>query len=170
MHGYANYGLCTIPVNARSLLGCAKPFLVQRMRDTNPINITMLDHVVIRARDIERMLAFYCDVLGCRLERTLEEYGLYQLRAGASLIDLVDVNGKIGREGGGAPAADGPNMDHLCLQVDPWNDDAILAHLSSHGLNESGDLKIATRYGARGPGPSIYLADPEGNRVELKGS
>ena len=139
------------------------------MREQNPINITALDHVVIRAVDIETMLSFYCDVLGCRLERTLDQYGLYQLRAGSSLIDLVDVNGPIGQEGGGPPTAGGANMDHFCLQVQPWNEEAILAHLRHHGLGLADTLKVATRYGALGSGPSIYLSDPEGNRVELKG-
>jgi catechol 2,3-dioxygenase-like lactoylglutathione lyase family enzyme len=140
------------------------------MREQNPINITALDHVVIRAVDIETMLTFYCDVLGCRLERTLDQYGLYQLRAGASLIDLVDVDGPIGKEGGGRPVAESVNMDHFCLQVHPWNEDAILNHLQQCGVGDAGTLKVAMRYGAQGSGPSIYLNDPEGNRVELKGS
>jgi len=140
------------------------------MREQNPINITALDHVVIRAVDIEAMLSFYCDVLGCRLERTLDQYGLYQLRAGASLIDLVDVDGPIGKEGGSRPLAEAANMDHFCLQVHPWNEEAILAHLQRYSAGDAATLKVATRYGALGSGPSIYLSDPEGNRVELKGA
>jgi catechol 2,3-dioxygenase-like lactoylglutathione lyase family enzyme len=64
------------------------------------INLVALDHVVFRVRDVPAMLRFYEEVLGARLERTLEEFGLYQIRAGTALIDLVDVNGKLGREGG----------------------------------------------------------------------
>lgn len=132
----------------------------------NPINIRLIDHVVIRARDLEPMLDFYRDVLGCRLERGPGELGLAQLRAGASLIDLVDVAGKLGREGGAPPDHGAPNMDHVCLLVEPWDADAIRQHLRAHGV-EAGE--VAERYGSTGVGPSIYLRDPEGNTVELKG-
>lgn len=137
------------------------------MADANPINITCIDHVVIRANDIDAMIAFYTDVLGCRLERQLTEFGLYQLRAGATLIDLVDVSGPIGQQGGNPPDPNARNMDHFALQVTPWDAGVIEAHLKSHGtqIGEQG-----TRYGALGPGPSIYIQDPEGNTVELKGA
>jgi len=130
------------------------------------INLVALDHVVFRVRDVPAMLRFYERVLGARLERTIEELGLYQLRAGSALIDLVDINGKLGREGGGPPEANGRNVDHVCLQVLPWDGEAILSHLATHGMNEA---RISTRYGAQGYGPSIYIADPEGNTIELKG-
>jgi glyoxylase I family protein len=130
------------------------------------LNIVAIDHVVFRVRDVPAMLRFYETVLGARLERTLEEYGLWQLRLGDALIDLVDVAGKLGREGGAAPGEGGRNVDHVCLQVLPWDAEAILAHLAAHGI---ADARISTRYGAQGFGPSIYVADPEGNTIELKG-
>ena len=132
----------------------------------NPINVAGIDHVVIRVRDIRRMITFYCEVLGCRLERGPGENGLAQLRAGQSLIDLIDAAGPLGRQGGRAPAHDAPNMDHLALQVRPWNTGVIVAYLNEHGINPG---KVVRRYGAAGTGPSIYLEDPEGNNVELKG-
>jgi catechol 2,3-dioxygenase-like lactoylglutathione lyase family enzyme len=137
------------------------------MQSKNPINIRLIDHVVIRAVDIDHMVNFYCAVLGCRLERGPGDAGLAQLRAGLSLIDIVDANGPIGRQAGFAPDHSAPNMDHLCLQVEPWDTDAIRRHLRKHGV-DAGD--VASRYGASGHGPSIYLTDPEGNTVELKGS
>ena len=112
------------------------------------------------------MLRFYEDVLGARLERGLDDVGLYQIRAGNALIDLVDINGKLGQDAGSAPGDGGRNVDHVCLQVLPWDGEAILEHLRSHGV---GDASIATRYGAQGQGPSIYVDDPEGNQLELKG-
>jgi glyoxylase I family protein len=130
------------------------------------IRIGEIDHVVLRVKDMEAMQRFYCEVLGCREERRQDEIGLVQLRAGASLIDLVGVDGRIGRRGGAAPGAEGHNMDHLCLRVEDYDEAAILAHLRAHGAR-IGD--IGMRYGARGEGPSIYLFDPEGNMVELKG-
>ena len=136
------------------------------MPKQNPINITMIDHVVIRANDLSKMLEFYRDILCCQIERNLDDLKLVQLRAGNSLIDLLDAKGPLGQKGGGAPRADGHNMDHLCLQVEPWDLDDIQCHLEEHGV-EIGD--VASRYGALGNGPSIYIKDPEGNTVELKG-
>lgn len=126
-----------------------------------------LDHVVLRVSDVEKALRFYCDVLGCTEERRSESLGLIQLRAGRSLIDLVDVAGEIGLAGGPAPGRQGHNMDHLCIRVEPFDDAAIREHLAAHGI---GTGPTQTRYGAEGNGPSIYISDPEGNTVELKGS
>ena len=130
------------------------------------IRIADIDHVVLRVIDSDAMQRFYCDVLGCREERRQDEIGLVQLRAGRSLIDLVAVDGKLGRHGGAAPGAQGHNMDHLCLRVEDYDEAAILAHLKSHGVSIG---ELGSRYGAQGEGPSIYLHDPQGNMVELKG-
>jgi len=130
------------------------------------INIREIDHVVLRVKDIEAMRRFYCEALGCTVEKIQAEIGLTQLRAGRSLIDLVDVAGKLGQMGGAAPGREGRNMDHLCLRVEPFDQDAIIEHLTRHGTSV-GDIK--PRFGAEGNGISIYLADPEGNVVELKG-
>ena len=131
-----------------------------------PFVLRQLDHIVLRVRDVDAMQAFYCDVLGCSVERRQSDIGLLQLRAGASLIDLVDVDGKLGRIGGAAPGAEGRNVDHFCLRIEPFDRDALLAHLQARGVRV-GDY--GSRYGAEGEGPSQYLFDPEGNLVELKG-
>ena len=112
------------------------------------------------------MIRFYCDVLGCILDRRRDEIGLAQLRAGRSLIDLVPVDGKLGRAGGAAPGREGRNLDHFCLRVEPFDGPAIRRRLRSAGVAAG---KVAKRNGAEGDGPSIYLTDPEGNTVELKG-
>ena len=130
------------------------------------IRIADIDHVVLRVIDSDAMQRFYCDVLGCREERRQDGIGLVQLRAGRSLIDLVAIDGKLGRHGGAAPGAQGHNMDHLCLRVEDYDEAAILAHLKSHGVRIG---ELGSRYGAQGEGPSIYLYDPQGNMVELKG-
>lgn len=130
------------------------------------IRIVEIDHVVLRAGNLQAMQCFYRDVLGCREERRQDDIGLVQLRAGASLIDLVSVDGPIGRHGGAAPGAEGRNMDHVCLRVEDYDEAAILAHLRAHGVRIG---ELGMRYGAKGIGPSIYCFDPEGNMVELKG-
>jgi catechol 2,3-dioxygenase-like lactoylglutathione lyase family enzyme len=128
--------------------------------------IVHIDHLVLRVRDVERMVGFYRDVLGCGLEKVQEKLGLWQLRAGGSLIDLVDLAGPLGKAGGAAPGKEGRNVDHFCLRVEPWDEASLRAHLARHdvAVGEAG-----RRYGADGEGPSIYVGDPEGNTVELKG-
>ena len=130
------------------------------------ISIREIDHLVLRVTDLAAMMHFYCDVIGCSVERRQDEIGLIQLRAGRSLIDLVPVDGVLGRQGGAAPGVEGRNLDHLCLRVEPFDADEIRAHLERAGV-AAGD--VASRYGAEGEGPSIYVTDPEGNTVELKG-
>ena len=137
------------------------------MIEANPINLTRIDHVVLRVVDLDKMILFYRDVLGCRLERGPGDAGLAQLRAGDSLIDLVDAAGPLAGNDGRAPERDAPNMDHVCFLVQPWDVDAIVAHLRDHGV-EPGE--VASRYGALGQGPSIYFSDPEGTTIELKGA
>ena len=125
-----------------------------------------IDHVVLRVRDIDVMRRFYCDVLGATHLAYRPEFGMSHLRVGDAMIDLVEVDGLLGKPGGAAPGAEGRNMDHLCLRVEPFNQDAIVAHLRKHNVPVG---EIGSRFGAEGIGISIYLADPEGNTVELKG-
>ena len=129
------------------------------------IRIRDIDHVVFRVVDVERVSRFWIDVLGASWERQRHDIGLYQLRVGTSLVDLVPVSGTLGRQGGAAPGREGRNVDHVCFRVEPWDGDAILAHLGAHGIT----AEIVSRYGADGDGPSVYLTDSEGNGIELKG-
>lgn len=130
------------------------------------LSIREIDRVVLRVRDMAAMRRFYCDVLGAKHVADRPAFGMSHLRAGASMIDLVAVEGPLGKKGGAAPGNEGRNMDHLCLRVEPFDQDAIVAHLNRHGI-EVGEIR--RRYGAEGNGISIYVTDPEGNTVELKG-
>ena len=131
------------------------------------IRIRKLDHVVVRAKDQEKLVAFYCHVLGCTVERRLSsDIGIVQLRAGESLIDIVAVDSEIGRMGGAAPGKEGRNMDHFCVRLESFDEESIREHLNRHRVVGS---KLESRYGAEGNGPSIYIHDPEGNVIELKG-
>jgi glyoxylase I family protein len=125
-----------------------------------------IDHVVLRVRDIDAMRRFYCDVLGAAHVAYRPEFGMSHLRAGSAMIDLVEVSGPFGRAGGAAPDREGRNMDHLCLRVEPFDEKEILSYLRQHGV-VVGDVR--NRFGAEGNGVSIYVTDPEGNTVELKG-
>lgn len=125
-----------------------------------------LDHVVLRVTDVARSTQWYAAVLGCRVERILPALGLTQLRAGASLIDLVDVAGPAGKAGGAGPGRKRRNMDHFCMQLAAFDAAKIAAHLRRKGIAPG---TVGRRYGALGHGPSMYLTDPDGNTVELKG-
>jgi glyoxylase I family protein len=129
------------------------------------LTIREIDHVVIRAADPGEMKRFYCDVLGCTVEREQPELGLIQLRAGRSLIDLLTVGSGLDRAESGVPGA-GRNMDHLCLRIEHFDAEALAAHLTAHGARLGSEGR---RYGADGFGQSLYLFDPEGNMIELKG-
>jgi len=123
-----------------------------------PLKVAELDHVVLRCRDQARMFDFYTRILGLSEERRIDRIGLIQLRAGASMIDLV-------------PAAEprvesGANVDHFCLGIETADLDGALRYLRGHSVEVLGEP--AMRYGARGMGTSIYVHDPEGNVVELK--
>jgi catechol-2,3-dioxygenase len=132
----------------------------------SPISVREIDHLVLRVVDLERMLSFYCGVLGCSIERRQDDLGLVQLRAGSSLIDLVPVDGKLGSQGGAAPGREGRNMDHFCLRLRTFDEESICTYLAERDVSVG---EVGSRFGAEGKGPSIYLSDPEGNTVELKG-
>jgi catechol 2,3-dioxygenase-like lactoylglutathione lyase family enzyme len=126
------------------------------------VRISGLDHVVLRVGDLSRAIEFYQTVLNCRVERRLEQPKLVQLRAGASLIDLVLAS----TSPGAAADTAGRNLDHFAVRVDGFDAAALTAHLRRHGI-EVGEVR--ERYGAEGYGPSLYISDPDGNTVELKG-
>jgi len=125
--------------------------------------IQNIDHVVVCVSDLERALKFYTEVLGCKEERRVERIGLVQLRAGASMIDLQRVNP--GPED--ADLENGlRNMDHFAIRIEPFDPPALRSHLQSHGIDPG---EVVQRYGAEGDGPSVYIQDPDGNTIELKG-
>jgi catechol 2,3-dioxygenase-like lactoylglutathione lyase family enzyme len=134
----------------------SRPFAVQR-----------IDHVVLRVRDLERSIAFYRALLGCEIVKRRDDLGLVHLRAGVSMIDLVSLDGALGRRGGAAAGDEGRNMDHLCLRIEPFDEAAILALFEAHGLAHGTTAR--SNFGAEGNGPSIYFNDPDGNLIELKG-
>lgn len=130
------------------------------------ISVLGIDHIVIRAKDASMMIAFYTNILGCAVERDLSaEFGLTQLRAGRSLIDIVSVNSILGKKGGPAPKSMGNNMDHFCLQIAKIDEAVLAEFLEAQHVSVS---DFERRYGADGYGRSVYISDPEGNIVELK--
>ncbi len=121
-------------------------------------SIRRLDHVVLRVADLDRSIAFYREVLGCHEERRVESISLVQMRAGESLIDLILAPLE--------PDSETGNMDHFALRIDPFDESDLRQHLERYGVEVD---EVASRYGAEGSGPSLYIEDPDGNTVELKG-
>ena len=132
-----------------------------------PFSVQRIDHVVLRILDEAASLRFYCEALGCVVERKRAELGLIHLRAGASLIDLVTLSGPLGKRGGAGAESEGRNLDHVCLRVEPFDEDLIVKHLAVFGLEQLAPASL--NFGAEGAGPSLYLRDPDGNVIELKG-
>lgn len=129
--------------------------------------IKRLDHIVIRTAKIKEMVDFYCFTLGCTINRDkLKEHGMIQLNAGESLIDLLDANSEVGKKGGDAPDPNARNMDHFCILLDHFDEVEIKLQLKKFGV-EFSDVQM--RFGATRYGPSIYIYDPDGNKVEIKG-
>ena len=130
------------------------------------IRIRTIDHIVLRTSQPQKMIDFYCQVLGCTLERTLPaDVGLNQLRAGNSLIDIIATDSQLGRSGGPPPSESGNNLDHFCLQIEAITENELQDYLSGLGITTS---DFETRYGAQGYGPSTYIKDPDNNTIELK--
>ena len=130
-----------------------------------PFALEGLDHVVLLVDDMAAARGFYLSVIGCTIEGALPQYGMLQLRAGAALIDLVDISGPEG-EWGRPPVPGGRNMDHVAIAIGPYDEAAMRAHLAAHGVEI---VEEGLRGGARGEGMSFYVKDPAGNTIELKG-
>jgi catechol 2,3-dioxygenase-like lactoylglutathione lyase family enzyme len=132
-----------------------------------PFSVERIDHLVFRVRDLQKSVAFYSSVLGCEVVRTRDDLGLIHIRAGAAMIDLISIDGRLGRVGGIGPAATGRNVDHLCLRIEPFIEEELTRHLKQHGIVPH--AKASINFGAEGEGPSLYFDDPDGNVIELKG-
>lgn len=137
------------------------------MSSERPFEIKRIDHLVLRVQDLQRAVAFYRDVLGCTVARERPTLGMVHLHAGASMIDLVSVDGALGSRGGPAAGAQGRNLEHLCLRIEPFDEAGLREHLEAHGVVVDG--QVSSNLGAEGDGLSLYLRDPDGNGVELKG-
>jgi len=136
------------------------------MSSQPPFAVHGLDHVVLLVDDMAVAKGFYVDVVGCTVEREILKYGMTQLRAGAALIDLVDIGSK---EGAWArpEVAGGRNVDHVALDTGDWDESAMRAHLAAHGIEI---VEEGLRGGAKGEDLSFYVRDPAGNQIELKRS
>ncbi|MFJ4346295.1 VOC family protein [Pseudomonas sp. NPDC089401] len=131
-----------------------------------PFTLKHIDHLVLRVGDLPRSVAFYRDLLGCTVSRERPDLGMVHLATGTAMIDLVSLDGPLGQPGGAAPGAQGRNLHHFCLRIEPFDEAALTTYLEAAGVSVEPAEK---RYGAEGEGLSLYCFDPDGNQVELKG-
>ncbi len=128
--------------------------------------IKRLDHLVIKTINIKEMTSFYCFILGYKIQRdSLKETGLLELSAGESMIDLFDSRHESNLNTFSSESKNN-TIDHFCILLDNFDETDIKVHLKSFGVECS---EIEMNYGSSGYGPSIYIHDPDGNKVELKG-
>jgi catechol 2,3-dioxygenase-like lactoylglutathione lyase family enzyme len=132
----------------------------------NPFRVLKIDHIVLRCARIASTMDFYCQTLGFEVAKRNEPLGLIHLRSEGAMIDLIALDGPLGRAGGAEPGREGRNLDHLCLRVDPFDPDVLTRYFQDRGIAVT---EIKTRFGGEGDGPSFYIHDPEGNQVEIKG-
>ena len=132
----------------------------------NGLRVTDIDHIVLRVRDVERAIEFYTQVLGMQPHR-VEEYRrgevpfpCARVNSGA-IIDLLPTPDQ-------AEIGDGPrNLDHYCLTIAETDMVRLSEKLAAQGVEVVSDAP-GQRSGARGNATSIYIRDPEGNRIELR--
>ena len=130
-----------------------------------PFSLEGIDHILLLVDNMATARAFYETVLGCRFEEALPQYGMAMLRAGAALINLVDISTPAGAWA--LPGvAGGRNLDHFCIALGSHDEAALRRHLAAHGTEI---VEESFHAGARGESLSLYVRDPSGNVIELKG-
>jgi glyoxylase I family protein len=127
---------------------------------TKPLEIDGIDHVVLQVTNVERSLQFYVGVLGMSLERVIEDLGIYQVRCGRNLIDLVALP-----PGSVLAEKSQRGLDHVCLHV-RGDMTRIFEYLKENDVELGSPLREL--YGATGFGTSVYVFDPDRHMIELK--
>ena len=119
---------------------------------------TSLDHCVIHVADWAQSNRFYVEVMGAELVTRpagfAYRFGDRQLNVHGPGVQPAEV----------ARLPVQPGNSDLCFEWHGPIEEAI-AHLKAHGIAvESGPME---RFGARGPGTSIYFRDPDGSLMEF---
>lgn len=130
-----------------------------------PFSLVGIDHVVFLVDDLDKATRWYMDVLGCQHGYAYPAIGMEQVWCGSALIVLYDITNP-GAKGAIPPVAGGRNVDHVCIALSPFDEDAMRVHLKAHNVAVE---REAFHGGARGMGNSFYVLDPWGNKLELKG-
>ncbi len=121
-----------------------------------------LDHIVIKTEDVDRLLAFYRDVMGLDVLREEEfrqgKVGFVSVRVSPEVILDLSPASEVDRAT--------PNMDHFCLVLEPTDMEELRLNLKSRGIKVDPDVHPA--FGAQGTGQQFKIVDPLGNKIELR--
>ncbi len=106
------------------------------------------------AENLDQMAQFYQRALGAEVtaQQTIAGVKVYRLRAGETGLGLFDAGEKRA-----------PGVPHHTFDIEGPNDpQALIAELEGKGVKTDG-----MRLHGQGPGYSVYVIDPGGNRIEL---
>jgi catechol 2,3-dioxygenase-like lactoylglutathione lyase family enzyme len=120
-----------------------------------------IDHIALVTKKLASMKSFYLE-LGLTLEqegKAKAGYNVVTLRAGESLIDLFEASPT-----NPAPAAN-LSEEHFCLSATGSSIYDVIATLKRKGLDPT---QAEVNNGSKGKGLSIWVRDPDGNKVEIK--
>jgi glyoxylase I family protein len=120
-----------------------------------------VDHIALVTKKLPAMKSFYLE-LGLTLEqegKAKAGYNVVTLRAGESLIDLFEASPT-----NPAPAAN-LSEGHFCLSATGSSIYDVIATLKRKGLEPT---QAEVNNGSKGKGLSIWVRDPDGNKVEIK--
>ena len=129
------------------------------------VKITEMDHIVLRVKDVEESLRFYCETLGMPSER-VDQWRAGEVRFPSARLNadtIIDFFGTdqetIGKDGV-------KNQDHYCMVIEPTDMEELKAKFEAMGVEiQAGP---GNRWGSHGDGISLYIYDPDNNVVELR--
>lgn len=127
-----------------------------------------MDHIVINVVDIDKMVQFYTEVLRLPGER-LEEFKNHKVPFPSVRLTkdtIIDLFPRQLWEKTNPNDVCRPNLNHFCLSTDKSSWEKLQKRLQKNGVQiDDGPVK---RWGAHGPGVSIYFRDPEENILEVR--
>ena len=106
------------------------------------------------ADKLEEMTRFYQSALGAdiKAQQTIGGVKVVRLQAGATGVGLFD-----------AAERQAPGVPHHTFEIEgPSDPQDLIKELEAKGVKTDG-----TRLHGQGPGYSVYIVDPGGNRLEL---
>jgi catechol 2,3-dioxygenase-like lactoylglutathione lyase family enzyme len=122
--------------------------------------MSVIDHLILNVNDISSSVDFYVNVLGFKLEG--EEGPFTVIRVDDDFVVLL---GPWGTKGG----------EHLAFALSREEFDHTFARIKQKGIpygdsfhSVGNNLGPGSESGARGPGPTVYVNDPNNHLIEIR--
>ena len=129
---------------------------------TAPRAIRGLGEIALRVADLDRMQAFYEGVIGLELLRRFPQSAFFRIADGVAghtqILALFDRAAEPGYQGLSSAHT---TVDHLAFTI------ALEDYAAEKARLEAAGLRVDTAEHAWVHWRSLYVSDPEGNRVEL---